>query len=60
MVLTPANKCFREAESVLREFLRWALRARPDLRTSALLVFGNCATLQLLCHKLCWRFFRSL
>ena len=51
---------FRDAERQVRTYIRWALRARYDIRSSALYVFSNCTTLQLLSQKQCWRFFGSL
>lgn len=60
MVLEASHRLFRDAERLVRKFIRWALRAKGDLRTSALYIFGNCTSLQLLCQKQCWRFFHSL
>ena len=60
MTMTASSSTFREAEDLARDLLRWALHAHCDTRNSVLYVLGNSESVQLLCHKQCWRFFRSL
>jgi hypothetical protein len=60
MGVTATGQAFREAEDAARGFLRWAVRATCDTRNSVLYVLGNSASVQLLCHKQCWRFFQGL
>ena len=60
MRVTASGAVFREIESFGREVTRWAIRAHGDTRNNMLYVLGNCESIQLLCHKQCWRFFRGL
>ena len=45
MVFEASNGLFREAERMFRHFVRWALRPRSDMRSSALYLFSNSTTL---------------
>lgn len=45
LVLEAQHMLFRDAERQVRTYIRWALRARYDIRSSALYVFSNCTTL---------------
>ncbi len=60
MVMTACSRVFRDVEDFGRDMLRWALRAPRGSRNSVLYVVSNSASVQLLCHKACWRFFHSL
>ena len=60
MCMLASDREFRKAEDLTRDFIRWALRAKCDTRVSMLYLLSNCESLQLLCHKACWRFFRGL
>ena len=60
MRVNATGKAFREAEDAARGFLRWAVRATCDTRNSVLYILSNSASVQLLCHKQCWRFFQSV
>ena len=60
MRVTASGRAFRDAEDLARELMRWALNAKCDVRNSVLYVLGNCTSVQLLCHKQCWRFFDNL
>ena len=60
MRVTASNRTFLELESFGRDLLRWALRSPMGTRNSLLYVLGNSESVQLLCHKQCWRFFRGL
>ena len=60
MTMQSSSSVFREAEDFARDLLRWAVHAHCDTRNSVLYVLGNGESIQLLCHKQCWRFFRSL
>ncbi len=51
MCVTASGRAFRDAEDFARELMRWALRAKCDVRNSVLYVLGNCESVQLLCHK---------
>lgn len=60
MTFQPSSAAFKAAEEFIRECLRWALRVKGDVRSSLLHVVGNSESVQLLCHKQCWRFFVGL
>ena len=45
MVFEASDRLFRDAERMVRGFIRWALRPRRDMRSSALYVFSNSTTL---------------
>jgi hypothetical protein len=49
-----------QAEVLLRNMLRWALRLRNSPRSSFMYLFSNCPTVQLLVLKKCVRFFRKM
>ncbi len=58
--LESGRNIFGSAEVFIRDMLRWAVGADRDMRSSMLYVISNSTTLQLLCQKHCFRFFRSL
>ena len=51
---------FEDAETFVRDMLRWALHQPRDTRGSFLYVMANMPNLQLLCKKACLHFFLSL